>query len=60
MMSSCEEEDDEGNLDNREDGGPQQEDMDQGMLAVLWHRQSNGSAQSCLSLGRAGRLLLRV
>lgn len=58
-MSSCEEEDDEHNLDNGKDGDPQQEDMDKGMLGLLWHRQSVGRAQSSLSLGSTGRQMLR-
>lgn len=60
MMSFCEEKSDEHNLDNRKDGGPEQEDMDQGMLGMLWHRQSDGSTQSSLSLGSTGRPMTTV
>lgn len=41
MMSSCEEDDDEYNLGNGKNGGPQQEDMDQGTLGRIWHSQSD-------------------
>ena len=50
-MSSCEEIDDEDKLDNGKDGGPQQEEMDQGMLGMLWHRQSR---QQCSALPEPG------
>lgn len=42
-MSICEEEDDEGNLDNRQEGEPHQKDVDEGILAGPWHFQSKGS-----------------
>lgn len=44
-MSSGEEEDDEHSLDDGEDGGPQQEDADQGVLGWLRHCQSDDRAQ---------------
>lgn len=44
MMSSSEEEDDEHSLDNGKEGGPQQEDVDQGTLGRLWHRQCDSRA----------------
>lgn len=34
--------------------------MDHGMLGMMWHRQSDGSAQSSLSLGSAGRQMTTV
>ncbi|KAK5856169.1 hypothetical protein PBY51_007785 [Eleginops maclovinus] len=59
-MSCCEEKGDEHNLDDGEDADPQKEDMNEGMLGSLWHRQSNGRSQSGLSLGSAGREILRA
>lgn len=44
MMSSSEEEDDEHSLDNGKEGSPQQEDVDQGTLGRLWHRQCDSRA----------------
>lgn len=43
MMSRCEEEDDEGNLDNRQEGEPQQEDVDEEILSGPWHFHSEGA-----------------
>lgn len=60
MMSIGEEKSDEHNLDNRKHGGPEQEDMDKGMLVMLWHRQFDGSAQRSLSLGSTGREMMAV
>lgn len=58
-MSHREVDDDEHNLDQGNDGGPQQEDME-AMLCSLWHGQSNGSVQTGLSLvSGAGRQMLR-
>ena len=42
MVSRCEEEDDKGNLDNRQEGEPQQEDVDEGILSGPWHFQLEG------------------
>lgn len=44
-VSVCEEQGDKDNLDNGEDGDPEQEDVDQGMVRTLWHRPSDGSSK---------------
>lgn len=43
MVSRCEEEDDEGSLDNGQEGEPEQEDMGEGLLSESWHFQSEGA-----------------
>lgn len=44
MMSRCEEENDEGNLDNRQEGEPQQKDVHEGIrMSGPWHFQSEGA-----------------
>lgn len=45
MMSNHEEDDDDHDLDDGQQGDPQQEERDQGVLGGLRHRQAGGRAR---------------